>query len=112
MGLAIYFFTGFVASGQGWQNLLSAFLLCMGVGLLLSLPLFAISYLARRTRQGRYSRRGLWLGLALILPWLIVSLFFLAHSALPFRYGGVLFLVSLVLTAWVMWRLIMGPTRR
>ncbi|MGB0907345.1 MAG: hypothetical protein ACPGVT_07610 [Maricaulaceae bacterium] len=111
LGLALYFFFGFVQTGQGVLNLLSAFALCMGFGTLLAAPFFLLAFLARRTRNDRYSKRGFWMGLALILPWLAVSLVFVFQSALPLLYGIGTLCVSFILTYWVVWRLFMGPSQ-
>lgn len=76
-GLSIWFFSGFVENDRGIWHLLSAFLFSFGIGALAFLPAIIIARLAGKTIENGPVSLYAWLAIALILPWVVLSIFLL-----------------------------------
>ena len=98
--LSAYFLIGFAQTDTGLWTLLSAAALCFGVGALAYGPCGLIAFWARKARRGEGSKTHLWLALILLLPWLGLSIIFIAFSALPTMYGAAALIITAVLLLW------------
>lgn len=106
LAASLYFFIGFAENDNQPGVLLSAFLLCFGVGALGYVPMFWIANIARKVRRGGPSRSALVLTLALIIPWVVFAIVLLATGwPLAIFGAGLAGLSTLILTwAWALVR--------
>lgn len=99
-GLSIYFFLGFAENDVQFGALSSAFLLCFGVGALAYGPMFWITNIARRVRLKGPSKRDVLLVLALMIPWLILSMSLIATRFPLIIIGVVLTVLCMFILTW------------
>lgn len=103
-----FYFAGFAENDAQLGNLTSAFVLCFGIGALAYVPMFWISRIARQVRLKGPSRRAVLLILALIIPWLILSLSLVA-TRIPLVFIGIgltVFCLFILSWAWAVYRAI------
>lgn len=108
LGLCGFYFAGFAENDAQLGNLTSAFVLCFGIGALAYVPMFWISRIARHVRLKGPDRRAVLLTLALIIPWLILSLSLIA-TRIPLIFIGIgltIFCLFILSWAWAVYRAI------
>ena len=105
-GICAYYFAGFAENDAGLGTLTSAFLLCFGAGALAYVPMFWISAIARQVRLKGPSKRAVLYILALMVPWLMLSLSLIA-TRIPLIFIGVgltVFCLFILSWAWAVFR--------
>jgi hypothetical protein len=105
LAASLYFFLGFAENDSQPGVLLSAFLLCFGVGALGYIPMFWIATIAYRVRRNGRSRSALILTLALIIPWVIFAIILLATGWPLALFGAGLAALSTLILTWA-WALV------
>jgi len=106
LGVCGYYFAGFAENDAQLGTLASAFILCFGVGALAYVPMFWICLIARHVRLRGPSKRSVLFTLALIVPWLILSLSLIA-TRIPLFFIGIgltVFCLFIVSWAWAVHR--------
>jgi len=105
LAASLYFFMGFAENDSQPGVLLSAFLLCFGVGALGYVPMFWIATIAHKVRRNGASRSALILTLALIIPWVILAIVLLATGWPLALFGAGLAALSTLILTWA-WALV------
>lgn len=106
LGLSGYYFAGFAENDAQFGTLSSAFLLCFGIGALAYIPMFWISRIARQIRLEGPSKRAVLYILALLVPWLILSLSLIA-TRIPLIFIGIgltIFCLFILSWTWAVYR--------
>lgn len=99
-GYSAVFFTRFLENDAHLWGIVSAFLLCFGVGALAYIPAGIISRIALRAHKIGAGRKGLIWALILLLPWICLSLALVLISGLPKFYSLSILAIAALLTAW------------
>lgn len=98
LGYSILFFTRFLENDSHLWGIISAFILCFGVGAFAYIPAALTSWIAIRAYKNRSSRKDLYLAIFLIVPWVLLSLILVFISDLKNIYAlPILISVTLVL---------------
>jgi len=100
LGYSLYYFIRFLENDSHIWGIISAFLLCFGVGAFGYIPAAIISRMAWRAHQNGAARKALIWALILLLPWLGLSLILVFMSAMPLPYSLPILIMVLLLTLW------------
>lgn len=101
-GYSALFFSRFLENDTHPWGVLSAFLLCFGVGAFAYVPAGLTSLIAWRSHKHGATKRGLYITIIAVLPWLILSTALVFVSDLPKVYGLPILITVLILTAWAL----------
>ena len=96
------FFSRFLENDSHFWGIVSAFLLCFGVGAFGYVPAAINSLIAWRAHKNGASKVGLIWSLILLLPWLGLAAVLVFISDMPKIYSLPLFLTAALLTAWAL----------
>jgi len=96
------FFTRFLENDTHIWGIVSAFLLCFGVGAFGFIPSGITSHIAWKAYRNGASQRGLVIAIILILPWLILSLALVFVSDMLKLYSLPILVTAVLLTAWAL----------
>lgn len=96
------FFSRFLENDTHIWGVVSAFLLCFGVGAFGYIPAGAISRIAWRAYKGGAKRRSLIVAIILIMPWIILSLALLFVSDMPKLYSLPIVITVSLLASWAL----------
>lgn len=96
------FFSRFLENDTHIWGIVSAFLLCFGVGAFGYIPASIISQIAWKAYKGGAAKRGLILALILIIPWIILSLTLLFISDMSKIYSLPIVITVTLLAAWAL----------
>lgn len=94
------FFSRFLENDTHLWGVVSAFLLCFGIGAFGYIPTGITSYIAWKSYKGGATQRGLTIAIILILPWIILSIALLFVSDLPKIYALPTLITVALLAAW------------
>ena len=101
-GYSACFFSRFLENDTHLWGVLSAFLLCFGVGAFAYVPAGLTSIIAWRSHKHGAAKPGLYITIIAALPWLILSSALVFVSDLPKVYSLPIFITVLILTAWAL----------
>jgi len=99
-GYSALFFSRFLENDTHLWGILSAFLLCFGVGAFAYIPSGLTSLIAWRSYKNGATQRGLITSIVVILPWIVLSAALLFVSDLPRLYSLPILITVALLTAW------------
>jgi len=100
LGYSIVFFTRFLENDTHIWGIISAFLLCFGVGAFAYGPAAIIARLGWNAHKHGANRRGLIWVLVLLLPWVVFSLLLLFVSDMPRLYSLPILILTALLMIW------------
>jgi len=101
LGYSVLFFTRFLENDTHLWGIISAFILCFGVGAFGFVPAGLTAFIGLRAhKKGTVLKETLW-ALFLILPWLGLSFILVFISDLAKIYALSLFATTALLTIWV-----------
>ena len=102
LGYSILFFMRFLENDAHFWGALSAFILCFGVGAFAYIPASLMSVIGWRAhKKGRIKRDLIW-ALALILPWVLLSVILVFVSDLQKIYSVLLLILTIILLIWTL----------
>ncbi|MEP3890173.1 MAG: hypothetical protein ABJN69_06875 [Hellea sp.] len=101
-GYSALFFSRFLENDTHLWGVLSAFLLCFGVGAFAYVPAGLTSLIAWQAHKRGATKRGLYVTIIAVLPWLILSAVLVFISDLPKIYSVPIFVTILILTTWAL----------
>ena len=96
------FFSRFLENDTHIWGVLSAFLLCFGVGALGYIPAGLTGRIAWRAYKGGAKQRSLIVAIILIVPWIILSLALLFVSDMSKLYSLPIVITVSLLAAWAL----------
>ena len=96
------FFSGFLENDTHIWGIVSAFLLCFGVGAFGYIPAGITSHIAWKAYKGGAARRGLIVVFILLVPWICLSFALLLVSDMPKIYSITMLITVTLLTAWTL----------
>lgn len=100
LGYACLFFIRFLENDTHFWGVLSAFVLCFGVGAFAYIPAAFMSFIGWRAhKRGRITRDLIW-ALGLTLPWLLLSIIMVIVSDLQKIYSLPILAVVVLFVAW------------
>jgi len=100
LGYSILFFTRFLENDTHLWGIISAFILCFGVGAFAYIPAGITSVIAWRAyKTGASKTRCLW-ALFFVLPWFMLSLCLVFISDLSKIYAILICVTAALLLAW------------
>jgi len=100
LGYSVLFFTRFLENDTHLWGIISAFILCFGVGAFGFVPAALTAFIGFRAhKKGTVFKETLW-ALFLILPWLGLSFILVFISDLAKIYAISLFATTALLTIW------------
>lgn len=102
LGYSALFFSQFLENDTHPWGILSAFLLCFGVGAFGYIPAGLTSLIAWRSHRRGATRSGLLISIILALPWVILSLALVFVSDLPKIYGLPILITAVILLSWAL----------
>ena len=106
-GYSVLFFTRFLENDSHLWGIISAFILCFGVGAFGFVPAGLNAIIALKAyKQGTNVKHMIW-ALLLIVPWFLLSLILVFISDLPKIYAIPVFLTATLLLFWALvsvWR--------
>lgn len=102
LGYSTLFFTRFLENDTHIWGVLSAFLLCFGVGAFAYIPAGITSMIAWKAYRRGAARNGLIIAMILLTPWVLLSFTLFFVSDMPKIYSLPIVITVLLLTAWVM----------
>lgn len=102
LGYSVLFFSRFLENDTHFWGILSAFLLCFGVGGFAYVPAGLTSLIAWRSHKNGATQRGLLVSLTMLLPWMVLSVVMVFVSDLPKIYSLPILTTVLILTAWTL----------
>lgn len=108
---SILFFTRFLENDTHLWGVLSAFLLCFGVGAFGYVPAFLISLIAWKAHKRGASKTALLWALFLGLPWLFLAIILTFISDMPKLYSLPILVTAVLLTAWALISLYKNPSQ-
>ena len=100
LGYSILFFTRFLENDSHLWGVISAFILCFGVGAFAYIPAALTSWIAIRAYKNRSNRKELYLALFLIVPWVLLSLILVFISDLKNIYAVPALISVTLLLLW------------
>ncbi len=100
LGYSLYYFTRFLENDAHLWGIVSAFLLCFGLGAFAYVPAAIISRLARLAHKNGARRKPLIWALTLLAPWICLSIVLVFISDLPKFYSLPILATAALLTAW------------
>lgn len=96
------FFLGFLENDTHVWGIISAFLLCFGIGAFAYIPATLTSLIAWRAyKKGAVKEPLLWV-ILLLLPWLCLSLALFFVSDMAVIYSAPILAIVIILTAWAL----------
>lgn len=99
-GYSVLFFTRFLENDSHLWGIISAFILCFGVGAFGFVPAGLNAIIAVKAfKKGTNVKHMMW-ALMLILPWFLLSLILVFISDLPKTYAIPIFLTATLLLFW------------
>ena len=99
-GYSVLFFTRFLENDSHLWGIISAFMLCFGVGAFGFVPAGLNAIIAVKAfKKGTNVKHMMW-ALMLILPWFLLSLILVFISDLPKTYAIPIFLTATLLLFW------------
>jgi len=106
-GYSVLFFTRFLENDSHLWGVISAFILCFGVGAFGFVPAALNAVIALKAyKQGTNTKHLIW-ALALIVPWFLFSLILVFVSDLPKIYAIPILLTAALFLFWALvslWR--------
>jgi len=96
------FFSAFLENDTHIWGIVSAFLLCFGVGAFAYIPAGITSHIAWKAYKSGVTKRGLITALILILPWIILSLALIFVSDMSKLYSLAILITVMLLAAWAL----------
>jgi len=96
------FFSRFLENDTHIWGIISAFLLCFGIGAFGYVPAGITSRIAWKAYRGGAARRGLAVTLILLIPWVILSLVLLLVSDMFKIYSIPIVITVTLLVAWTL----------
>jgi len=100
LGYSILFFTRFLENDTHLWGIISAFILCFGVGAFAYVPAGITSVIAWRAyKLGPTKKRLLW-ALFLILPWFVLAFILVFVSDMPKIYSLFTMTLACILLSW------------
>ena len=96
------FFSRFLENDAHLWGVVSAFLLCFGVGAFAYIPAGITSLIAWKAYKNGATQRGLAFTLILLFPWIALSLALTFISDMPKLYSLPILITVLLLTAWAL----------
>ena len=96
------FFSRFLENDTHIWGVVSAFLLCFGVGAFGYIPAGLTSHIAWKAYKRGATKRGLLIALIMIAPWVMLSLVLLLVSDMPKIYSFPIAITVVLLAAWVL----------
>ena len=102
LGYSVLFFSRFLENDTHIWGIVSAFLLCFGVGAFAYIPAGITSHIAWKAYRGGATRRGLMVVFILLLPWIFLSLSLLVVSDMSKIYSLSIIIAVMLLVAWVL----------
>ena len=96
------FFSRFLENDTHIWGVVSAFLLCFGVGAFGYIPAGLTSRIAWRAHKRGATKRGLALALIVIAPWVMLSFVLLLVSDMPKIYSFPIAITVALLAAWAL----------
>ena len=102
LGYSALFFSQFLENDTHPWGIVSAFLLCFGVGAFGYIPAGITSLIAWRSHKRGATQRGLLISIFLALPWIILALALVFVSDLSKIYSLPILVIVLLLTAWAL----------
>ncbi len=100
LGYSLYYFTRFLENDAHLWGIVSAFLLCFGLGAFAYIPAAIISRMAYKSHKAGASRKSLIWAIILLAPWICLSLALVFISDLPKLYSLPILATTALLTAW------------
>ena len=100
LGYSILFFTRFLENDSHIWGIISAFILCFGVGAFAYIPAALTSWIAIKAYKSSSSRKELYLAFFLIVPWTVLSLILVFISDLKNIYAVPVFISVAFLCLW------------
>jgi len=101
-GYSVLFFSRFLENDTHIWGIVSAFLLCFGVGAFGYIPAGITSHIAWKAYKGGAARRGLIVVFILLVPWICLSFALLLVSDMPKIYSITMLITVTLLTAWTL----------
>lgn len=96
------FFSRFLENDTHIWGVVSAFLLCFGVGAFGYIPAGLTSHIAWKAYKRGATKRGLMIALIMIAPWVMLSLILLLVSDMPKIYSFPIAIIVILLAAWAL----------
>lgn len=100
LGYAVLFFTRFLENDTHIWGVVSAFLLCFGVGAFAYVPAAITSRIAWKAYKKGAKKRALLWTVFLLLPWTLLAIILTFISDMPKIYSLPLVITAALLTAW------------
>ena len=107
-GFSLYFFAGFLENDTHLWGVVSAFILCFGVGAFGYVPAGLVVLIAGGAYKNGACRRKLIWAMLMIMPWLALSLILFFISDLSPFYSAPIMIAVILLIIWAvisLWRL-------
>jgi len=101
-GYSALFFSRFLENDTHLWGIVSAFLLCFGVGAFAYIPATLTSLIAWKSYRDGATQRGLAITLILLFPWIVLSLALVFVSDMPKIYSLPVLIAVLLLSAWAL----------
>ena len=101
-GYSVLFFSRFLENDTHIWGIVSAFLLCFGVGAFGYIPAGITSRIAWKTYKGGAMQRGLIITVILVMPWIVLSLALVFVSDIPRIYSLPILITVILLVAWAL----------
>lgn len=100
LGYSLLFFARFLENDTHFWGVLSAFILCFGVGAFAYIPAALMALIGWRAyKRGRIVRDLIW-ALSLILPWILLSAIMVFVSDLQKIYSVPVLTLTVLLLVW------------
>jgi len=96
------FFSRFLENDTHIWGIVSAFLLCFGVGAFAYIPAGITSRIAWKAYRNGAVKRSLMIAIILLIPWIILSFTLLLVSDMPKIYSLATTITVALLTAWAL----------
>lgn len=101
-GFSVLFFSRFLENDTHLWGILSAFLLCFGVGAFGYVPAALTSLIAWKAHKNGATKRGLFWAIFFLLPWLALAFVLTFISDMPKLYSLPILITVLLLTVWAL----------
>ncbi len=102
LAYSILFFSRFLENDTHIWGVVSAFLLCFGVGAFGYIPAGITSQIAWKAYKGGSTKYGLIVAIILLVPWIILSLTLLLVSDMSKIYSFPILIAVTLLAAWAL----------
>ena len=101
-GYSVLFFLRFLENDTHLSGVLSAFLLCFGVGAFGYVPSGIISLIAWKAHKKGATKTALLWSMCLLMPWVILALILTFVSDMPKIYSLAILMSVALLTIWAL----------